>query len=545
MKAATRTKILELEELLTREEDENLEFKAARSQFNVEKLTNYCCALANEGGGVLLLGVSDARPHRVVGTSAFPDLNLVVNKVLPHLRLKIRIDEVLHPDGRVLLVTIPSRPIGFPLQTNGTYWMRAGESLVAMTNDQLEAIFQEAGHDFSAELCHGLQMSDLEPEAIERFRKRWLENSAPEALERASHEKLLAAAELAGEAGISYAALILFGTSRALGRYLADAEVIYEYRSSEAEIRHQDRVEYRQALFLFFDVLLAKVDARNDKQFFLDGPYRREIPTFNEGAVREVLLNAICHRDYRQAGSIFVRQFPRKLEVVSPGGFPPGVTVENILHKQAPRNRRLAEAFARCALVERSGQGLDIIYRECLKETKPLPNFARSDKYQVSISLDGHVQDPSFVLFLEKIAEETQQTFSLEDLQTINAVYKSEPVPEEARQQVPGLVDLGVLEQIGRGRGQRHVLSQRFYSFLGKPGTYTRTVGLDRETNKALLLKHVELQGEGGATLTELRQVLPALSRDQVQNLLRDLKKEGLVRSEGYSRGARWFGVKI
>lgn len=537
----TSSSLEALERLLELDETEHLEFKAAKSQFNVEKLTNYCCALANEGGGALLLGVSDAKPHRVVGTSAFPDLNLVVNKVLPQLRLRIRVEEVLHPDGRVLVITVPSRPIGFPLQTNGTYWMRAGESLVAMTNDQLQAIFQEAGHDFSAEFCRGLQMADLEPEAIDRFRKRWLENGAPESLERVSDEKLLSAAELMDEDGISYAALILFGTGRALGRYLADAEVIYEYRSGEAEIRHQDRVEYRQGLFLFFDLLLTKIDARNDKQFFLDGPYRREIPTFNGGAVREVLLNAICHRDYRQAGSIFVRQFPRRLEVVSPGGFPPGVTVENILHKQAPRNRRLAEAFARCALVERSGQGLDIIYRECLKETKPLPNFARSDKYQVSISLDSHVQDPKFVLFLEKLAEETRQTFSLEDLQVINAVYQGQPVPEEAREQLPALVDLGVLEQIGRGRGQRHVLSQRFYSFLGKPGTYTRTVGLDRETNKALLLKHIETSQ--GVQLAELTEVVPALSRSQLQSMLRELKEDGLVRHEGHTRGAKWFAT--
>lgn len=334
----------------------------------------------------------------------------------------------------------------------------------------------------------------------------------------------------------------MFGSSRALGRHLADAEVVYEYRSSEAEIRHQDRVEYRQALFLFFDQLLAKIDARNDKQFFLDGPYRREIPTFNEGAVREVLLNAICHRDYRLAGSIFVKQYPRRLEVVSPGGFPPGVTVENILHKQVPRNRRLAEAFARCALVERSGQGLDIIYRECLKETKPLPNFARSDKYQVSISLDSHVQDPKFVLFLEKLAEETRQTFSLEDLQVINAVYKSQPIPECAHQQLPTLVELGVVERIGRGKGQRFVLARRFYAFLGKEGAYTRASGLDRETNKALLLKHLQAC-PNGAPLAELAQVLPSLSRRQLQTLLLELKSTGTVRHQGHTRGARWFAM--
>ena len=78
-----------------------------------------------------------------------------------------------------------------------------------------------------------------------------------------------------------------------------------------------------------------------------------------------MLLNAVSHRDYRHPGSVFVRQFPRHIEIVSPGGFPPGITPENILDHQFPRNRRIAETFARCGLVERSGQGADRIVEEC------------------------------------------------------------------------------------------------------------------------------------------------------------------------------------
>ena len=115
-------------------------------------------------------------------------------------------------------------------------------------------------------------------------------------------------------------------------------------------------------------------------------------------------------------------------------------------------------------------------------------------------------------------------------------------MPEDARQQLPLLVELGILEQISRGKGQRLVLSQRFYSFLGKPGKYTRTVGLDRETNKALLLKHLEISPLG-APLAELRQVLPALSPYQVQRLLQELRQSSLVEVRGQNRGARWFGV--
>jgi len=85
------------------------------------------------------------------------------------------------------------------------------------------------------------------------------------------------------------------------------------------------------------------------------------------------------------------------------------------------------------------------------------------------------------------------------------------------------------------------LLSQQFYRRLGKAGVYTRKRGLDRETNKALLLKPIQDNGKEGSQLQELRQVLPALSRDQVQTLLRELKAAGLIHNTERTRAARWY----
>ena len=81
------------------------------------------------------------------------------------------------------------------------------------------------------------------------------------------------------------------------------------------------------------------------------------IPTFNESVVREAILNAVSHRNYQLAGSVFIRQFPDRLVIESPGGLPNGISLDNILDRQIPRNRRIAEILALCGLVERSGQG--------------------------------------------------------------------------------------------------------------------------------------------------------------------------------------------
>ena len=113
--------------------------------------------------------------------------------------------------------------------------------------------------------------------------------------------------------------------------------------------------------------------------------------------VREAVLNAVSHRDYRHGGSIFVRQYSRRIEIVSPGGFPAGITPENVLRQQNPRNRRIAEVLGKCGLVERAGQGFDRIFRECIQQSKPLPDFSHTDDHFVWLThkelLLKHIQD--------------------------------------------------------------------------------------------------------------------------------------------------------
>ena len=125
--------IKQLENLIASDENEHCEFKEAKDQFDSTKLTQYCVALANEGGGKLVLGVTDKHPRRVVGTSAFPNLGKTGNQLLDRLHLRIETDEIQHPEGRVVILTIPSRPLGRPIEYKGAYWMRSGESLVPMT----------------------------------------------------------------------------------------------------------------------------------------------------------------------------------------------------------------------------------------------------------------------------------------------------------------------------------------------------------------------------------------------------------------------------
>lgn len=530
--------LAQLDALLTAAEDEHLEFKEAKNDFDFSKLVRYCAALANEGGGQLVLGVTDKRPRRVVGSQAFQDLQHTKHQLIDRLRLRIDAEVFPHPGGRVVVFSVPGRPMGSPIQIDGAYLMRSGESLAAMTPDLLQRIFAEAQPDYSAELCSRATFEDLDGGAIERFRVKWIEKSKRAELRELTTPQLLADAELIVDGQPTYAALVLLGTHKALGKHLAQAEVVFEYRSDVASIAYQQRKEYREGFLLFDDDLWSTINLRNEVFSYQEGLFRYEIPAFNEGAVREAILNAVSHRDYRLGGSTFVKQWPQQIEVVSPGGFPAGVTPENILVRQSPRNRRLADALARCGLVERSGQGADRMFSSAVREGKLPPDFAGSDAYQVSVVLSGQVQDERFLAFLSRVGQETQRSLSLDDLIVLDAVHRDAQVPERVQPRVPELIRTGALERVS---SKKLTLSRRFYAFVGKRGEYTRRRGLDRRTNKALLLQHIQQNAQDGSPLAELNQVLPGIKPSQIQNLLRELKVAGEAHPVGRTKAARWF----
>jgi ATP-dependent DNA helicase RecG len=531
--------------ILDAAEGTRIEFKAASGTFHFEELIKYCVALANEGGGTVVLGVTDARPRQVVGTRAFAEPGRTEAGLYERLGHRVRIEEHLAGGQRVLMVHVPSRLLGTAWSYEGAFWMRAGDALVAMSDEELRRIHEEAGPDFSAEICPSARIEDLDPDAVELLRRLWQRKVPAQDIASRPLERLLADAELLVDGRVTYAALILLGTREALGRLLGQAEIIFEYRSGEAPGPAADRREFRRGFLPVLDELWQALNLRNDLQHFQQGLFVWDVPTFDEQAVREVVLNAASHRDYRRSGSIFVRQYPRRIEIVSPGGFPSGINAENLLWEQNPRNRRVAEVLGKCGLVERSGQGIDLIYRSCIGQGKPLPDFARTGEHSVWVTLHGEIQDPEFLRYLEEIGRERTAAFNTEDFLAIDLVHRDQRVSPHLVPRLQALVDHGVIERVGRGRGTRYLLSRRFYRFLGRAGTYTRRRGLDRETNKSLLVRHIEDSAATGTTLGELQGVLPDLSRYQVQGLLRALRDEGRVRVQGQRRWARWVPAAI
>lgn len=530
--------VITVEDLLNAKEGEQYQFKEAKRHYDFGDAARCCCALSNCGGGKLVFGISDKRPREVVGSTAFDQPERTRKGLIE--KLKVMVDfQLYEQDGkRILVFDVASRPLGLPVQYDGVAWWYEGDSLIPMPEEIRRRIYDEIGIDFSGKICASASIADLDDSAVEAFRAKWIEKSGNNRLSSLSAEQLMHDCEAVTDEGVTYAALILFGKKEALKKYLPQAEIIFEYRSSHASGPASQREEFRSGFFSCFDRLWELVNLRNDTQHYQEGFFIFDIPTFNEHAVREAILNAVSHRNYQLAGSVFIRQYPEQLSIESPGGLPSGITLENILDRQVPRNRRIAEILALCGLVERSGQGMNIIFETSIKEAKQLPDFTGTDSGLVCLTLNGLIIDKKMLSLINKIGNDRMDSLTTADFLAINALYYERATDDILRPRLKHLTELGIVEHIGRNK---YVLARSLYSAAGKPGVHTRIVGLDRETNKELLLKHMRENGEKGTQFNEFQQVLPDHSRGAIQVLLRELRSENRAYCVGKTSAARWF----
>ena len=418
--------------------------------------------------------------------------------------------------------------------------MRSGGSLVLMLADKIRGIVEESQNDdFSSNQIDALDLSLLDAGAVSIFRERWHRKTGNAAVLAMPDEQVLEDSELTIDGRMTLAALILLGTHKAVGRYLAQSEVIWEYREGESNISASQRVEYRSGFLTYHNELWNLINARNTVISIREGLFRSDIPAFNEDAVREAILNAVCHRDYRLGGSVFIRQFPKRMEISSPGGLPDGITEENIIRKQFPRNRRLAQACEKCGLVERSGQGMDRIYNASLREGKGQPNFSGTDDYEVRLHLQGEVIDPLFVQLLE-LASGRDITLTVQHLIVLDDIRQGISLSDDSAKLVPHLINIGLVERIRKSKRSDLILSRGMYTYLGQTGVYTRERGLAKETNKELLLQCIRDCGPHGASLEEFRQVLHTLDDRQIRHLVYELKEADKIFLLGRAKSARW-----
>lgn len=190
------------------------------------------------------------------------------------------------------------------------------------------------------------------------------------------------------------------------------------------QITHDFRENVCLPLFVGIDQIWKLINEKNGRIPIREGAYISDLMVFNEEVIREALLNAIAHRDYTVTSEVVIKQYPREMIINNPGGFPKGVTIENLLTvSSTPRSRLMAEVLEKTGLVERSGQGVDKIYAYTLSEGKAMPSYQDSDMFQVSLKLPGVVEDKAFHIFITEV-QKSRKPEELLGAEQIIALYK-------------------------------------------------------------------------------------------------------------------------
>lgn len=506
-------------------------------------ILGYVTALCNEGGGYLVIGMEDAYPHKVVGTKQNEGkLGELESNIYRDTQIRPFIYELYEDEankkGRVLVIEIPPRPVGKLFRFEDVPLMRVGEELKPMSDEMIFSILQEQEPDFSAGICEGVTIEDLDEEAIRIMKQKYATKQKNPSFMALSKEQVLSDLNLTKEGKITNAALILVGKQEVLKERLPQASIILEYRKSESLVPYTNRQVYEQPFYKMIDLLWHDIDLRNDKIDVNENSYIFNIPYFNEDVIREAINNAIAHRDYRRSSETVIKQYPQKMIIMNIGGFPLGVTIENILRVQStPRNRLLADVLAKTGIVERSGQGVDKIYKNTLSEGKDEPDYSHSDPFRVELHLSAVIKDKAFAIFLESEQRDLpeEERLSVFEVMALNQIRmeKSEDVEKSI---IKGLLERGLIEKRGKTSGTYYILSKSYYECCGKEGEYSKNETWTADQAFPMIMAHFSTFKT--AKMKDFVSILEShMSRKQVRNTINLLVEKKILSKEGVGSG--------
>jgi len=523
-------------------EDQYVEFKSEDSNVKrtLELLADAVVCLANAEGGHIVVGVDDRAggPDAFVGVSSELTADRVVRGIFDCTRpsLSVPVEELEVAGRRLIVITVPR---GATLYANvrGTATRRVGaECRPFPPEEQRQALAARGMHDWSAEPS-GANLDDVDPTQLARFR-RLLIDVGKEDVARLDPAHMLRDLRLADAAGmLTRAALLLAGSEDALREWIPQYEYAYQYRpSSGAE--STTRFRERRPILAAIDRVMDTVTARTViHPLNVAGGVQLQLRDYPEEAVRELLVNALVHRDYEIEGAAEVDHSPERLIVNSPGGLVYGVTPENILtYPSTPRNRLLLETVAALQVAERTGQGVDRVYREMLRVGKPPPTFGDHGTL-VEAQLLGGTGNDTFVRY---ITNELPDAMSLDldvllalDLLRRQRALTAEQLasriqrsPADAQVKLETLADRGVIEP------SRRTARRLFPSYALTAGSLAalgRAVAYHRPASEAVERKVIAHVQEYGFVTNQTLQRLFDIGVYPARDLLKDLQGRGVL----------------
>ncbi|AAM05757.1 AlbA family DNA-binding domain-containing protein [Methanosarcina acetivorans] len=448
---------MNLQSLIKSGESETLEFKEKFDDRTVESAV----AFANAKGGMILIGVSDK--GNITGLDIGKETlakwaNQVSDKTEPQLIPEI---EVLEFEGKkVVTVKIPEYPIK-PVSVRGRCFKRVNNSNRSMNSQEIaEMHLQSTGMSWDRFPAAGKSLEDLDLGKVSRYIRKARVSGRKGFGEEEDPVQVLEKMELVKDGKPTRAAGLLFCKD---GRRFLSQAVIHCGRFKDQTLVIDDRL-IEGTLFEQVEEAMDFVRKNTNVKFVMTGkPEREEVWDYPLEAVREAVINAVCHRDYTIMSHIEIRIYDDELIVWSPGGLPLGLTMEDLFkpHASKLRNKGIAEVFFDTKIIEQWGSGIEKIQNYCREAGLPEPVFEEYQGFRV-IFRKGTFNEE----YLRELGLNERQIKAVfyvkENGKITNKEYQeiSNTIKRTASRDLAELVSLKIFEQIGTtGKGTEYILS--------------------------------------------------------------------------------------
>lgn len=554
--------------LLPSRESLTVEFKSDRSRLSDKELVEAIVCLANAEGGELWLGVEDdgrptgLHPERLqiaglgglVAARTSPALAVGVEQLTltseaePGMWVGVLVARISVPKAQGEVCTTGGVYIRRRLKADGT-----PECVAMLPHDRASRVSSFGLMDASAQIVAGATLADLDPLERERLRQSVQQYGGDRVLLELDDEALDGAlgltARLPDGSGRAptLTGLLLIGREPALRELVPTHEFAFQVLAREAVGFNEFR---RFPLLKGLDWLETNFRPYNPEREIQVGLFRVPVPRVDLGAFREAVANALVHRDYHRLGAVHVRLDDEGLTISNPGGLVDGVTLANLLTTEPrPRNRTLADAMKRIGVVERSGRGVDKIYRGMLRFGRPEPDYRRTDEGNVVLKLATVDADEAFLKLVVEREGQIKRELPIDSLIALAALRELKRLtteelarhiqrePAQAKRTLESLVEAGLAQAHGAARGRSYTLALGVYKADGDKAAYTRQLGFSSLQHEQLVLNYVLQHGRiQRADVMDLCR----LTEGQAKDLLKRLKTEGKLALEGAGRAAAY-----
>lgn len=541
-------------EILKIGESINTEFKSWNKVSDMKKRINLAVdeliAFANNKGGTLYFGVEDN--GEVTGCDGNYDLQNIIESIYEKTRPSIFVDpeEIEYNGKKVIALTVASDGITHAT-TDGRCLKRLGKNSKPFYPDEMSNRYSEIqSSDFSGRILSDSTEDDINKLEVyklkEKLKARNPESTLADMDDIAFLRDLALVKSDSGNIKLTVAGLLFVGKEQAINRLLPQAEVIYLHYSESNLEEYDARLDMKAPIISVIDRLSEKIQDSNRIVNVQVGLFRLEIVDFPEKVFQEALLNALSHRDYQSQGAVYVKHYPDKIVIENPGAFLDGITENNIItHPSVPRNKLIAETLQHLKYVQRTGQGVDIIFREMISSGKPFPEY-KSYNDAVSLTIYSAIDDIDFVKFIANEENKLSRSFSLSELMILRylkdnrkiTMSEAESLIQEARDQAQNacnnLKRYGLIEL----SGNEYMLTAKIYDELKNSVDYTKDKAIQYIKAREMILEYIR---DRGFINNELVRELCGFSQKQARIILQRMRKENLIELSEKGRYAKYI----